>query len=611
MALACIAARSEARTDSLATARMLHRAVSEHLDDASLEGRIRAVSQLQEAIALDPRAAAGNHWQLLGYVRELGGFDAMAIDGYRRSLAAKPNDRETWLGLGRAHKRQFLRTLDGDALRQAVAALDTATRCFPPSTQPWLALVPLLYEQHDLARAAQAAERSLTGHPRLPDAGIAGGLMAWRTGDVERADSLFRSAIPALTQDVRELFAHPGRSLGIATDSLPDPDPTTPENEVQLEYWSRVAHAYLLFSDALRPGLDARAETYIRYGPPAKVVYDPMDMPLSFRTNPNLGVGSGRPVAGVVNDIPLHAQLWLYPDLNMQILLHDRSLLGHWTVPALRDPLPHSAPDPAILSKRQDLLGLQGGFAVLPTLPPASQRIELSQTLVAFEGADGPRLSSFVGAAGETLQARWVVSDAGGRTVARAEHAMGRSVCSPGRSASAFDAALPPGRYIVSVSVRGPRGRRGIERDSLTVTASDGTLSVSELVPSCGDPALLVDREAVRLEPIADRIVRGGGSLAVYFEISHLGVSPDGLSRYTFGYAVERLVPDRRPGRAPHVVSVNSWTAREEVFKGRVRRQFISVPLAPLTSGRYRLTVTVRDPLSGLIEARTLEFERP
>jgi hypothetical protein len=56
---------------------------------------------------------------------------------------------------------------------------------------------------------------------------------------------------------------------------------------------------------------------------------------------------------------------------------------------------------------------------------------------------------------------------------------------------------------------------------------------------------------------------------------------------------------------------VNSWTAREEVFKGRVRRQFISVPLAPLTSGRYRLTVTVRDPLSGLIEARTLEFERP
>ena len=47
---------------------------------------------------------------------------------------------------------------------------------------------------------------------------------------------------------------------------------------MQLEYWSRVAHVLLLFHDPDRAGYDARAETYIRYGPPTRAVQGPPEI---------------------------------------------------------------------------------------------------------------------------------------------------------------------------------------------------------------------------------------------------------------------------------------------------------------------------------------------
>src|SRR5207302_6375765 len=97
---------------------------------------------------------------------------------------------------------------------------------------------------------------------------VAAGSMAWRRGEVERADSLFRAGIPRLPKEVRALFddVTPLASAGEAEQlsSLAaaardeflrrfwarfDPDPTTPENEAQLEFWSRETHAYLLFRE--------------------------------------------------------------------------------------------------------------------------------------------------------------------------------------------------------------------------------------------------------------------------------------------------------------------------------------------------------------------------
>ncbi len=151
--------RALAGSDPLSRARQLHKVAHDHLDDSSLEVRIRSTRQLEEAIELDPQGKAGNHWWLLGYLRELGGYDQLARSCYRNAQVQAPGDDDVWLGLGRVYKREFLRTLDTDALKRAVAVLDSATRCYPPSSEPWLALCPLLYELPDLPRASIAATR--------------------------------------------------------------------------------------------------------------------------------------------------------------------------------------------------------------------------------------------------------------------------------------------------------------------------------------------------------------------------------------------------------------------------------------------------------------------
>jgi tetratricopeptide (TPR) repeat protein len=611
-------ARAFAASDPLERARLLHKVVRDNLDDPSLETRIRATQQVQEAIDLDPLGKAGNHWWLLGYLRELGAYDQVARSCYRKAQAQAPGDREVWLGLGRVYKREFLRTLDTDALKRAIAVLDTATRCYPPSSEPWLALCPLLYEAQDLPRAAIAANKALEGHPRLTGAVLAAALMAWRTGDIERADSLFRETLPRLAPDLRATFDHPERYVGRpaagaaapGAATLPDPDPTTPQNEVQLEYWSRVAHAYLLFNDPLRPGLDARAETYIRYGPPAKVLYNPIGTSLSFVPNP-MGQGTAAHEGASYSEYPLHAQVWLYPDLGMQVTLHDRSLLGHYTMPAVREPLPNSAPDPAVLARRHDLLATDGGYAVFPTLPPPAQRLDVAPTLAAFEGSSGPRLVAFVQADRDSLEARWVVTNATGRTVASGAQRMDRSSCGAGaRASSEFSADLPPGRYDVAVSARDARGHRGFQRESVTLQPSLGALSLSDLLLCCGEPALMVNNGVVRLEPLAGAIASGTQPLTAYFEIYHLAAGPDSLARYSFDYRVERLARDKATRRLGATGTFTTWASRDETFKGPVRRQFLSVRIASLPPGDYRLTLTVHDSLAGTSDSRAATFVR-
>src|SRR5262249_20589726 len=143
------------------------------------------------------------------------------------------------------------------------------------------------FEGHDYAGAARAAEHALAGRPRRPEAALAAAYVAFHEGDTERSDSLFRVAIPRLDPALRVFFEDPSSILGAHAprgdwEGL-DPDPTTPENEVQLEYWSRVAHAFLLFNDPARPGTDMRFQTYVQYGSPHFGLTNPNGIPLYFR----------------------------------------------------------------------------------------------------------------------------------------------------------------------------------------------------------------------------------------------------------------------------------------------------------------------------------------
>ena len=589
--------------------------------DPAVESRQRAIRDLKEAIRLDPRNP--EPWLALGRAYELGEYGELARDCCRRSIALAPRQPDGYMELGMAWKREFLRTLDRAALDHAIGAFDTVALLRPYGADGWLRNAPLRYERGDLAGAVAAAERALAGRPRRPAAPLAVACIAFRQGEIERADSLFTAAIPQLDPTLRALFEKPAwiglrsapvPAAGAATDPWAglDPDPTTPQNEARLEYWSRVAHAYLLFFDPLRPELDARAETYVRYGPPSKVELNPAGVANSFKYGSNASKqGSG------LAEYPLDALVWSYPDLGMRVVLHDRSLTGRYTPAATRELDPLSLPDPRVLAKRGDLLSLGGGQLILSTRPPREQRLEVEGLVACFESEGRPRLLAQVqapGGPGDTLWARWVVLDRAGRERARDTRELALSACDPAaRRVAEFSCVPGAGAFQVVVSVRDARRRRGMFRDTLALAPVPGGLALSDVVLACGEPALMVSGSTVRLEANIGARVAGRQPLVAYFEIYRLAADAGGLARFEYEYTVRR-VPKAPTGLAKLFVipeaPVISSTSREAVQVGTLRRQFVSIPAQSLAPDHYRLEIRVRDLLTGAEAKGATEFVR-
>jgi tetratricopeptide (TPR) repeat protein len=627
--------RVRSAADSLATARTLTRWGRDAVADAGVESRQRAIRDLKEAIRLDPRDP--EPWLALGRAYELGEFRELARDCYRRAIVLAPRQPDGYMELGMAWKREFLRTLHRESMENAIGAFDTVALLRPYGADAWLRLVPLRYERGDLAGAAAAAARALAGRPRRPATPLAAACLAYRQGEIERADSLFAATIPRLDPTLRALFEKPAwlgftgaasgatapgagpATAGAAPGALADPwagldpDPTTPQNEARLEYWARVAHAYLLFFDPLRPDLDARAETYVRYGPPGKVELNPAGTATAFKYG--LGQSSRSGAGGMA--YPLDALVWSYPDLGMRVVLQDRSLTGRYTPAATRAFDPLSVPDPRVLARRGDLLSIDGGRFVMPTLPPRAQRLDLSGIVARFEGERRPRLMAQVqapGGPGDTLWARWVVLDSTGREFAHDARELAISACDPAsRRVVEFSSELPPGTFDIAISVRDAHRRRGLFRAPAVLAPPTRSLALSDVVLACGDPSLMVSGSSVRLEANIEGRVAGRQPLVAYFEIYRLSAGTDGLARFEYEYVVRR-VPRARTGLASLFVfpeaPVISSTSREDEQWGGLRRQFVSVPSQSLEPGRYRLEIRVRDLLTGAEVRGATEFVR-
>ncbi len=615
MALGPVAARS----DRAAQAESLYRRALAYDARNTLESRRQARECLEEATRLSPDRVPYELTLARLYYRM--GFLKQARLRFKKVEKLDPQSADARLGLGHVWRRDWLKYLDRASLARAVENYALAARLHPGDCDAWLGLVPMLFEQKELAAAGTAAECALEAEPGRPEAKLAVAYTSYRLGRIGRAESTFVAAIPRLPPPARERFEDIApvaseedtaalRRLAPAARAEflrrfwreHDPDLASRENEAQLEYWSRVAQAYFLYFDARRREWDERGEVYVRYGPPERADYNPVGGPASAP----FSTGTFYP----------NTLVWSYPALGMQVQMQDRLLSEYYLLPMDLYVETDPRPDPQVLARRDDVLISRGGRGVFPVLPPGARPRPLDGVLARFRGERGPRLFGQVvtrGAPDDSLWAEWVVLDSTTAEVARATRAPGASACDPASQRAAdFAAELPPGRYQVGITVWDGAGRRGVLRAPVELSATPDALTLSDAVVTCRrpdiSPAAPGTPPAVRIEASPSGEVSGAGPLTVYLEMYDL--TPDENDRSRFEYEctvrsaekdprfwIQRLLQPR-----PRIPQISA--SRREEQPGRLRRQFVSIPIGELGDGRYRLDIKVRD-LNAQSEAAT------
>lgn len=622
-----------ARADSL------HRAAEARLARGGIDERRVALHDLEEAVLLAPDDL--RHRLAYGRLCLEAGFDKQARGSFERAAALDPRSGAARLGLGRVCKRDWLQFLDAASLVRAIEHLSAAVDLDPGLCDAWILLPPLLYEHNEPARARAVSARACALFPGRAEVRLAAAYLAYRAGQVAHAESLFTLAIPGLSPQMRARFADLTPLLpleeneALAEMSPPmagefvrrfwseaDPDLATPENEARLEYWSRVAHAGLVFlDDPIESRWDTRAELYVRYGAPRGVGYEPPGLPLSFKFGQVIWVDD--PVAGMQaigegTDYPLHSAMWDYSHLGMLVPVFDFTLSNHYlpwrTTYRSSDPVPS-----ARTLARNDLLATAGGRALFPVLPPGVRSLRIESRVARFEGAQGTKLLALIEAPGtpeDSLWAQCALVDSSEHVVARLSRTLSPSGCDPTTLRTGdFSFDVPPGVYRVAFSVRDGHGGRGVARTMQQVEPVPAGLAMSDVVVTCG-PVDIGRGEApeIRLGPNLKARVAGEGPLIAYFEIYRMTPGADGQAHFEYQYSIESEERDTRTwfqrvlpfvGReAPYVVH------SEETNVGPLRRQFISVPLKSLKPGHYRLDVKVRDLTTGTSTTASARFER-
>jgi len=593
-------------------ARKLYESALEHLARGSFDSRRAAIGELEQATLIDP----GNYeYQLtLAHAYYQAGFWRSARSRYQRVVSAMPDDPASHFGLGLVWRHDWLKFLDRVSLGYAVAQFSAAARLAPERADAWIMLASLQLERGDLAAARAAAAHGLEAQPGNLDAMLASAMTEFRSGEVARAESLYQVALPRMPRDVRErfddispvsserdtmIFNHLG--LMEKMDFLrrfwkeADPDPATPENEAQLEYWTRVSQAYFLYYSPRLHQWDERGEVYVRFGPPESVDYNPV------------GFADGAIYDGTTvyhTEFPSNTLMWHYPSLGMDVMLEDKVLGERYVLPVQLWGDPDPRPDAAAVAARGDLEAMHDDRGVFPVLPPGARRLALAGMIARFGGDAGSRVLGAAvapGSATDSLWATWVVLDSSDVEVARVGQTLSPSACDPeGSRSTELLQDLPAGRYRVSVSIRNREGQRGAYVAPLALDADTGELSLSDVVITCAEP----DPLAQPVRPLADpeAAVEPGAPVNAYFEIYHLKTGNDGHAHFEYIYTVRsaerdpRIWIQRMVSPRPRIPTVSA--SREDENAGDIRRQFLKVPLEALPPGHYWLEIHVHDLLA-------------
>lgn len=572
------------------------------------ETRIQAMRELDRATRLDPSRPE--------FFRELGRL-CIGAGQFQRSRgclerveALEPDDADARLELGRSWRWDWLTSRDPASLANAARCFLAASKLAPRIAEPRVALTAMALAAGDTGLAGRAAETAMLVAPDSADALLAIGCVAYRRGDLKRAETALRAAIPRLAPGLRARFEVSSRDMKrAARDSTAefwsrrDPDLTTPENEIELNFLSRVAQALLLFRDERgRARWDVRSELFVRYGLPPQVEVNPVDAKLEYAYRRLAPVEyAPEPLT-----YPFAMQVWTYPELGIRAEIWDQSLQQSYELPieSNRDPEPR-----ARVAAGPDLEVLGDGRAVYRTLPPAIQRLPARGSIARFPARSGARLVAHLDAAGEaadSLSGAWVVVADDGRPVARGTSRLAVSTCAPGeRRIASFSAEVPPGRYRIDLSVDDGRGRRGVVRHTMEVGRPPVGLMLSDLVVLCDRPPPATGN-VVWTEPDFESRTRGGAPLAIYFEVDGLDTDPAGASRFGYRYAVYPLDDEGRRKRQDPALEAS----REEENVGPLRRQFLSVPISSLKRGRHELVVEIRDLVSRETAIASAEFTK-
>jgi GWxTD domain-containing protein len=602
-------------------AQALYRHALRLLEDDSIESRRRARAELIQATLLRPDEP--KYHVALGRVYIAGGFLREARKSFERALEIDPDQDEAHWGLGTVCRYDWLKTADEHSLDRAIQDYSIAARIAPTLRERWIRLAPLLVERGNLRAAQAAAERAFEAEPQDPVGLLSVAYTSYLSGNLERADIGFQSAVPRLEPRVRRLFEdvrpimtpqemrrldHLDEKRRAAALSAfwkdIDPDLSTRMNEARLEYWARAAHAYFLYFDSKRQAWDMRGQLYVRYGAPRWRDFNPLGSPKSDNW-----------------------QVWRYPELGMRIWLQDPARDGRYQWPgkslafySVDQPAP-ILPYPDSLAHHPELLATGRACGVFHRMPPGAVALDVRAVVSQFVGGRGPHLlaqAEAPGPPGNSLTAEWVVLDSTWGEVARSLQVMTASACdSTELRVADFATDLSPGDYRIGLSVRGEQGARGVFRTHAKVLAAKPGLGLSDIVVTCGPPLRPARGEepTVRLAPNPEGRVRRGGSLVAYFEIYGLDTTLDGTSRFEYTATVRSADKDNRfwfsrlispRAQIPAVVA-----SREEENVGVLRRQFFSVPVQSLPPGRYSLEIRVKDLIGSVEAAHTAAFVIP
>jgi len=612
---------ASSRAKKASEAEALHRHALECMAMGTLDGRKQALAELERATELDP--------QRLQPLLDLGrlcleiGQRQRGRSFYERAQRVAPDDPEAHLALGNAWTWEWLNSFDETALAHAQQNLARATELSPGRAEAWARLAALEVARGQSGLAATAARRGCVADSLAWEPIVALACARYRAGAVTDADNAFREARKRLPEQVASRFGDviwSGDSHGEAHDFVAsdtddqarweanDPDLTTPENEAELDYLTRVGLALLLFRDARGVRWDMRAELFVRYGPPRAVDINPLSSPLIYmyaRNNPQTAELHLPPPM----IFPYNVQVWWYPELGIHAELWDRALNQTFDLPVSVDSDADPRPDPNLIASRRDLVSLGEGRGVFRAMAPGSRPIPAWGHIARFPADEGALLVAHVVTTGQptdTLHGSWAVVASDGHVVTRGSTSLLASACDPtGYRVAEFSVAAPVGDYAVDLTVSGSDGRRGIVRLGTSVAQPDTGLTLSDLVMTCGAEGAALTPGAVRIEPEMDERVHGSRPLTVYFEIDGLAVGADGRSRFAYTYTVTPVKEGQSKKRTPQAAFEAS---REEMNDGTRRRQLVTVPMRSIKSGAYDLRIEVRDLVAGDAKSAGLRF---